>query len=186
MGQAVLPSPSDELMAVNQVIYHGQTLIDLTEDTVTEAALLSGYTAHNAAGEPITGTASGGGGAPQTITAGDTPVLVDTRWARAESATALTATGIAVTVPRAGTYRFKWGFGGGSSGWSSYTVYSQLYRNGSAVGTQLSVAGTTQASLDLACEAGDTVEIYLRGYNYAGLYGDAGGLAACIQWDNGF
>lgn len=174
-------------MAINKVVYNGQTLIDLTGDTVTPENILSGYTAHNAAGDQITGTASGGGSIPTVITAGDTPVLANANWARATNSNSLSGTGISVTVTKAGTYRFKWGFGGGYKGqWGSYTVYSQLYRNGSAVGTQLSVTGTTQASLDLACEAGDTVEIYLRGYNYSGLYGDAGGLVACIDWDNGF
>ena len=45
----------------NKVIYNGNTLIDLTSDTVTSASLLSGYTAHDASGAPITGSASGGG-----------------------------------------------------------------------------------------------------------------------------
>lgn len=45
-------------MAVNQVIYGGETLIDLTSDTVTPEKLLSGATAHDASGNPITGTMS--------------------------------------------------------------------------------------------------------------------------------
>lgn len=40
----------------NKVIYNGQTLIDLTADTVAANKLLSGYTAHDASGAPITGT----------------------------------------------------------------------------------------------------------------------------------
>lgn len=44
-------------MAVNKVNYSGETLIDLTEDTVTPDVLLSGETAHNASGEVITGKA---------------------------------------------------------------------------------------------------------------------------------
>ena len=42
-------------MGVNKVVYGGQTLIDLTADTVTKDKLLSGYTAHDKAGDPITG-----------------------------------------------------------------------------------------------------------------------------------
>ena len=43
-------------MAVNKVIYHGNTLIDLTSSTVTPGALALGVTAKNAKGETITGT----------------------------------------------------------------------------------------------------------------------------------
>lgn len=48
-------------MPVNKVIYGGQTLIDLTGDSVTPETLAEGVTAHNAAGERITGTLAGGG-----------------------------------------------------------------------------------------------------------------------------
>lgn len=40
----------------NKVVYAGKTLIDLSEDTVTPAALKSGVTAHDASGAKITGT----------------------------------------------------------------------------------------------------------------------------------
>lgn len=43
-------------MAINKVIYGGETLIDLTGDTVTPDKLLSGTTAHNMAGEEIEGS----------------------------------------------------------------------------------------------------------------------------------
>ena len=46
----------------NKVTLNGTTLIDISNDTVDAAHLLSGYTAHNAAGVQITGTASGGSG----------------------------------------------------------------------------------------------------------------------------
>ncbi len=42
-------------MAVNKVVYGTTVLVDLTEDTVTADKLLKGATAHNAAGEPVTG-----------------------------------------------------------------------------------------------------------------------------------
>lgn len=44
------------MAAINKVVYGGNTLIDLTEDTVTPATLADGATAHNAAGELIAGT----------------------------------------------------------------------------------------------------------------------------------
>lgn len=42
-------------MAVNKVEVNGETKLDLTQDTVTPENLLSGATAHNAAGERISG-----------------------------------------------------------------------------------------------------------------------------------
>lgn len=43
-------------MAVNHVIINGETSLDLRADTVAPEKLLSGATAHDAAGETITGT----------------------------------------------------------------------------------------------------------------------------------
>ena len=40
----------------NKIIYGGETLIDLTSDTVTAADILSGKKAHDKSGAPITGT----------------------------------------------------------------------------------------------------------------------------------
>ena len=42
-------------MAVNKVVYDGDTLVDLTGDTVTPDALVEGYTSHGADGEPVEG-----------------------------------------------------------------------------------------------------------------------------------
>lgn len=42
---------------VNQVVYDGDTLIDLREDTVIPSVLGAGYTAHDRTGAPVTGTA---------------------------------------------------------------------------------------------------------------------------------
>lgn len=55
-------------MGVNKVEYGGIVLIDLTGDTVTEDTLTKGITAHNAKGEPITGThVCSGGSTPKLI-----------------------------------------------------------------------------------------------------------------------
>lgn len=43
-------------MAISKVVYGGETLIDLTADTIKKDKILKGYTAHGADGEPITGT----------------------------------------------------------------------------------------------------------------------------------
>ena len=47
-------------MAINKVEFGGQTLIDLTEDTVTPSTLMAGETAHDRSGAAIVGTATGG------------------------------------------------------------------------------------------------------------------------------
>lgn len=47
-------------MAVNKVVYAGDTLIDLSSDTVAPAGLLSGITAHDRHGDLITGTLDAG------------------------------------------------------------------------------------------------------------------------------
>ena len=43
-------------MAVNKIVVGDETKLDLTADSVTPQTLLKGATAHNAAGERITGT----------------------------------------------------------------------------------------------------------------------------------
>lgn len=43
-------------MANSKIIYGGETLIDLTGDTVEASKLLAGITAHGKDGEPVTGT----------------------------------------------------------------------------------------------------------------------------------
>lgn len=59
-------------MAVNKVVdVGGNTLVDLTGDTVTAETLAEGVTAHNSAGVQITGTMqSGGGSAVKVFVAG--------------------------------------------------------------------------------------------------------------------
>ena len=40
----------------SKIVYFGETLMDLTEDTIDAASLLKGKTAHDKSGAPITGT----------------------------------------------------------------------------------------------------------------------------------
>lgn len=44
-----------ETKHVSKVVYFGETLIDLTNDTVEPSKLLKGFTAHDKSGAPITG-----------------------------------------------------------------------------------------------------------------------------------
>lgn len=54
----------------NKVVFGNETLIDLTEDTVEEGALLAGYTAHDRSGRGITGTVT-------TVSPSDTNPAMD-------------------------------------------------------------------------------------------------------------
>lgn len=47
-------------MAINKVVYGDDTLIDLTQDSVSAENLLEGETAHDRSGVPVTGTAKQG------------------------------------------------------------------------------------------------------------------------------
>ena len=61
-------------MAISKVVYGGNTLLDLTADTVTADKLLAGYTAHGADGEPITGSCDYDSNT-QDATAADSEIL---------------------------------------------------------------------------------------------------------------
>lgn len=54
-------------MAYNKIIYGGNTLIDLTDDTVEQAYVLSGYQFHGNDGETYTGSMTNRGAVSGTI-----------------------------------------------------------------------------------------------------------------------
>ena len=54
--EALLSRLRGDGMAYNKIDYNGKTLIDLTDDTVTEEDLLTGLKAHKADGTIIVGT----------------------------------------------------------------------------------------------------------------------------------
>lgn len=163
----------------------GTAIFDISGDTVTAETLAKGATAHGADGEPITGAASSGVSPPSTIKAGDQIVMLSPTVKQSVSAASgmYEATGAKLTIPRKGTYRFKWVF---TWGYSLRTFHTQLYKNGTAVGTAHTHTGDGDSvySEDLTCAAGDVVEVWLKGVDYFGVsYGSAGNLAACINWD---
>lgn len=133
-------------------------------------------------------TAGGGGGGgitvPDTITAGDTPVLVSTTMSHTCTSTSATATGISITVPRAGTYRFKFSCARTNT---SGTFTAQLRKNGTAISGATATWNSYQGSYDgtVQCNANDKIEIYAtsRGISYRLITGQ---LVACIDWNTGF
>ena len=130
-----------------------------------------------------------GGGAVLVPTAGDYPVVGNGGLGGGGSN--LTSTGISVTIPVSGTYRFKWcAFRRNNS--TSYSWSSRLYRtrNGSttAIGTENSTWKSTYIqtnSQDIACNAGDVITVYVRGRSNSYSWG--GMLTACVAqklWTN--
>lgn len=72
-------------MAVNKVEVNGETKLDLTQDTVTPENLLSGATAHNAAGEQISGAVAVAEASTTTPKApGTAAVGAETKYARGD------------------------------------------------------------------------------------------------------
>ena len=61
--------------AISKVVFGGNTLIDLTQDTVVADKLLQGYTAHGADGNIVTGTCTYDSNT-QDATASDSEILV--------------------------------------------------------------------------------------------------------------
>lgn len=118
-----------------------------------------------------------------TPTAGDYPVVGD--GSLGSGGSNLTSTGVSVTIPVTGTYRFKWcAFRRNNS--TQYTWSSRLYRtrNGSttAIGTENSTWTSTYRqtnSQDIACNAGDVITVYVRGRSSSYSWG--GMLTACVE-----
>ena len=126
-------------------------------------------------------------------TAGDYPVVGNGGLGGGGSS--LTSTGISVTIPVTGTYRLKW-VAVRRNNSTSYSWGSQLYRtrsgSTSAIGTENTTWPTTYCngyaqlnSIDLACEAGDVITVYVRGRSSS--YSCGGMLTACVAqklWTN--
>jgi hypothetical protein len=132
---------------------------------------------------------TGGGGATLVPTAGDYPVVGNGGLGGGGSN--LTSTGISVTIPVTGTYRLKWcAFRRNNS--TSYTWGSRLYRTRSGSTTAIGTENTTWTStyiqtntLDIACNAGDVITVYVRGRSNSYSWG--GMLTACVNqkmWTN--
>lgn len=117
-------------MAISKVVYGGNTLIDLTSDTIKKDKLLVGYTAHGADGERIEGTCDYDANT-QDATASDSEILAGkTAYVKGEKKTGKMKNNGAVN----GTISEKAG---------QYTV-PQGYHDGSG---KVSIASTEQAKL---------------------------------------
>lgn len=104
-------------MAVSKVVYGGNTLIDLTSDTVVADKLLKGYKAHGADGEVINGTCEFDANT-QDATAADAEILAgETAYVRGNKVTGKMKNNGAVSgkiSTKTGTYTVPQGYHDGS------------------------------------------------------------------------
>ena len=104
-------------MAISKVVYGGNTLIDLTGDTVVADKLLKGYKAHGADGNVITGTCEFDANT-QDATAADTEILTgETAYVRGNKVTGKMKNNGAVAgkiSTKAGAYTVPQGYHDGS------------------------------------------------------------------------
>ena len=104
-------------MAISKVVYGGNTLIDLTADTVKAEHLIKGYTAHGADGELITGTNEWDSNT-QDATAADAEILAGkTAYVKGTKKTGVMKNNGAVSgsiVTKAGVYTVPQGYHDGS------------------------------------------------------------------------
>lgn len=122
------------------------------------------------------------GGLPSVFRAGDTPVLLDGKLFKATSTSAYVESTLALTIPKTGQYRIKWGVGEGD-GSTRYSVYTRLYKNGDPVGSEHISDEPEVVYEDLDLNAIDEIAIWIKGYSNYGTWGTVSNLVACIDWN---
>ena len=165
-------------MAINKVIYGGNTLIDLTADTITADQLQKGVTAHDASGVVITGTCTYDSDT-QDATAAVAEILSGkTAYARGTKITGTMKNNGAVTgsiSTKSGTYTIPQGYHDGSGKVSiSSTEQAKLIatniRDGVTIlGVEGSMSSTEGAKPQAKSVTPSTTEQQVlpdSGYNY--------------------
>lgn len=104
-------------MAINKVIYDGNTLIDLTTDTVTADKMLTGYKAHDKSGTVITGTCNFDVNSTDATATADEILSGKTAYVKGSKVTGAMKNNGSVTgtiATKAGQYTIPQGFHDGS------------------------------------------------------------------------
>ena len=164
-------------------LYEESCVQDIADAIRNKNGTANTYTIRNMAVaiNNIQSGSSGGTGFPDTIIAGDTPIIASNVMVKTIADSHITATGIKIVVPKTGTYRFKFACGRTNT---TGDFTTQLYKNGveisGAVATWSNYEGYCIA--DVSCDSEDEIEIYAqsRGANYRNIIGQ---LVACIDWN---
>ena len=108
-------------MGVSKVDFAGNTLVDLTGDSVTPETLLEGATAHNAAGDKIDGAMKKGTELQIIVSVTSGATVTATKGSKVVSGTSINGT-CTLIVPEAGTWSVKATLGGQTSDAKSVSV----------------------------------------------------------------
>lgn len=145
-------------MAINKVIYGGETLIDLTSDTVIAEKMLSGYTAHDKSGALVTGTCTNDVNSGDATAAAAEVLSGKTAYARGSKVTGSMVNNGAITgiiATKAGVYTVPIGYhdGSGKVGIDS-TEQSKIIAANIKQGVSiLGVTGTCKPSSSVTAQA---------------------------------
>lgn len=185
-AQTITPGTTDKTISSGKYLSGTQTIKG--DSKLVASNIKSGISIFGVTGT-YTGSSSGsssGSGLPNTIIAGDTPVIAN--WTGMHiTSTTMTDTKISITIKRAGTYRFKIPAVAKSS-FSSGSPTVSLYKNGDSANSTTITSSTVECvSFDLECAVGDVISVYAKavGSNYSSTTVTVFGLIACIDWVNG-
>ena len=185
-AQTITPGTTDKTISSGKYLSGTQTIKG--DSKLVASNIKSGISIFGVTGT-YTGSSSGsssGSGLPNTIIAGDTPVIAN--WTGMNiTSTTMTDTKISITIKRAGTYRFKIPAVAKSS-FSSGSPTVSLYKNGDSANSTTITSSTVECvSFDLECAVGDVISVYAKavGSNYSSTTVTVFGLIACIDWVNG-
>jgi len=185
-AQTITPGTTDKTISSGKYLSGTQTIKG--DSKLVASNIKSGISIFGVTGT-YTGSSSGsssGSGLPNTIIAGDTPVIAN--WTGMNiTSTTMTDTKISITIKKAGTYRFKIPAVAKSS-FSSGSPTVSLYKNGTSANSTTITSSTVECiSFDLECAVGDIISVYATavGSNYSSTTVTVFGLIACIDWANG-